>query len=228
MGRRAGVALDVDGTLVDSVHHHAVCWQRAFAQLGHDVSAARAHRHVGMGGDQLVEALIGAEGEARDGDALRASHDALFAIDLPTVRPLPGARDLLVALAREGAPVVLASSASEDEVRHYLDLLDADDLVAGWTTADDVDATKPDGALLQVAWRTLGTEAAVMIGDSPWDVLAAQDAGMPAIGVDAAGFGCASLREAGAALVVDGLPDLLDRVHDEPFVQWRDGARSAV
>lgn len=224
MGRRAGVALDVDGTLVDSVHLHAVCWQRAFAQHGYDVPAPRAHRYIGMGGDHLVPALVGDAGEARDGDAIRASHDALFAVELPTVRPLPGARELLAALAREGTPVILASSAGDPEIEHYVDLLDARDLVSGWMTADDVDATKPDGELVEVARGRLGTSVMVLVGDAPWDVLAAADAGVPAVGVDTGGFGRAALAEAGAVLVVDALDELLDRLHDEPFVQWRAAA----
>lgn len=224
MGVRAGVALDVDGTLVDSTFHHAVCWQRAFAQFGFDVTAARSHAHVGMGGDQLVPALVGDEADAEHGDAIRSAHDALFAVALPTVRPLPGAHDLLEALARTGTPVVLASSASESDLAHYLAVLEAHDLVAGWTTSEDVDVTKPDGAIVRVAARKLGTATAVMVGDSPWDVLAAGDAGIPAVGVDTGGFGRAALEEAGATLVADSLDDLVGRVNDEPFVRWTAGA----
>lgn len=220
MASRAGVALDVDGTLVDSTFHHALCWQRAFAQHGLDVTAAVAHAHVGMGGDQLVSAIAGEEVEREHGDALRAAHDTLFAIEMPTVRPMPGARELLQALAAQGAPVVLASSAGTDEIVHYLRLLDAGDLVDGWTTSDDVARTKPHADLVEVATAKLDTPTAVMIGDSPWDVRAAAAARVPTVAVDTGGFGRAALEEAGAALVVDSLGELIDHLNGEPFVEW--------
>lgn len=220
MGSRAGVALDVDGTLVDSVFHHAVCWQRAFAQFGHDVPASRVHPEIGKGGDLLVRALVGEDGERSDGDALRAAHAALFAVELPTVRPLPHARELLRSLERQGTAVVLSSSAGAAEIEHYVDLLDARDRVVGWTTSDDVQRTKPHPDLVEVAARMLGTPRVLMVGDSPWDALAARAAGHDAVGVDTGGFGRPALVEAGAALVVDDLGELLDLVHEEPFVQW--------
>jgi HAD superfamily hydrolase (TIGR01509 family) len=223
VGRRAGVALDVDGTLVDSVYQHAVCWQRAFAQFGHDVPAPRVHAQIGKGGDRLVADLVGETADREDGDAIRAAHDALFAVELPTIRALPQARALLVALRDHGAPVVLASSAGTTEIEHYVDLLGARDLVVGWTTSDDVTTTKPDPEILEVAGRMLATPDVLVIGDSPWDVLAADAAGHPSIGVDTGGFGRRTLEEAGAELVVDGLDELLHRVHDEPFVRWRTG-----
>lgn len=223
MGRRAGLALDVDGTLVDSVLHHAVCWQRAFAQFGHHVPAPRVHAQIGKGGDRLVADLAGAEAEATDGDAIRAAHATLFAVELPTVRALPDAARFLQALHATGTPVVLASSAAGAEVEHYVDLLDARDLVLGWTTSEDVDHTKPDPEVLDVVAERLGTPEVLVVGDSPWDVLAARAAGYPSVGVDTGGFGRGALEQAGADLVVDGLGELLHRVHDEPFVRWRTG-----
>ncbi len=226
MGSRAGIALDVDGTLVDSVFHHAICWQRAFAHLGHDVPASRVHPHIGKGGDLLVSALVGDDVEREDGDALRAAHAALFSVELPTVRPLPHARAFLETLAEQGTTVVLSSSAGAEEVEHYVDILGARDLVAGWTTSGDVQRTKPHPELVDVAAEMLGTPRVVVIGDSPWDVLAARAAGHEAIGVDTGCFGVAALEQAGAVLVVDGLGDLLGLVHEEPFVHWRAGVVS--
>lgn len=222
--RRAGVCLDVDGTLVDSTFQHALCWHHAFAQHGIVRPVAEMHAHVGMGGDQLVPAIAGPDVEEEHGDAIRAAHDALFGPMLPTIRPLDGARRLLEALAERHQPVVLCSSAGEDEIAHYVDLLEARDLVRGWTTSDDVARTKPHGDLVRVALRMLGAPRAVMIGDSPWDVRAATAAGIPTIGVDTGGFGEHALREAGARIVVGSMHDLLDRVNCEPFVVWRGGA----
>lgn len=222
--RRAGVCLDVDGTLVDSTFQHALCWHHAFAQFDVVRPVGVMHAHVGMGGDQLVPAIAGDDVEREHGDAIRAAHDALFATMLPTIRPLDGARRLLVALAERHQPVVLCSSAGTAEIEHYVDLLDARDLVRGWTTSDDVERTKPHGDLVRVALRMLGTPRTVMIGDSPWDVRAATAAGIPTIGIDTGGFGEPALREAGARLVVASMHDLLDRVNCEPFVVWRGGA----
>ena len=56
------------------------------------------------------------------------------------VAPLEGARELIEDLKDGATRVVLASSAKEQEVDHYLDLLDARDLADGWTTSADVEA----------------------------------------------------------------------------------------
>ncbi len=221
--KRVGVALDIDGTLVDSTYHHTICWLQAFQQ--HDVatSAARVHSHIGMGGDQLVEAIAGPAVERDRGDDIRSAHDALFAVLLPTIQPLDGARRLLEAFDTSGQRVVLCSSASAWETEHYIDLLGARDVLHGWTTSDDVERTKPHGDLVRVARERLDTPHAIMVGDSPWDVRAAAAAGTPAIGVDTGGFGADALRAAGARLVVPSLDDLLDRVNCEPFIRWRGG-----
>ena len=50
--------LDVDGTLVDTNYHHAIAWYRAFRRSFITVPVWRLHRHIGMGGDQLVAAVF--------------------------------------------------------------------------------------------------------------------------------------------------------------------------
>jgi HAD superfamily hydrolase (TIGR01509 family) len=225
--KRVGVALDIDGTLVDSTYHHTICWLQAFQQYGYRTTAARVHAHIGMGGDQLVQAVAGREAERDHGDDLRASHDALFAVLLPTIQPLAGAERLLEAFSTTGQRVVLCSSASAWETEHYIDLLGARDVLHGWTTSDDVTHTKPHGDLVRVARERLDSPHAIMVGDSPWDVRAASAAGTPAVGVDTGGFGADALRAAGARLVVSCLDDLLDRVNCEPFIRWRGGLERA-
>ena len=49
--------LDIDGTLVDTNYQHAIAWYRAFLQSDVVLPLWRIHRHIGMGGDQLVAAL---------------------------------------------------------------------------------------------------------------------------------------------------------------------------
>ena len=170
--------LDIDGTLVDTNYQHAIAWYQAFRQ--HDVRLPvwRIHRHIGMGGDQLVAALAGDDVEADLGDDIRAAEKALYLAEIQSTQPLEGALELIADLAGQGREVVLASSAKAQGVDHYLDLLDARDLVDGWTTSADVEATKPEPDLVEAALAKLGTREAVMVGDTPWDVEAARRAGI--------------------------------------------------
>ena len=135
--------LDVDGTLVDTNYHHTIAWYRAFRQHEVVLPVWRIHRHIGMGGDQLVTALAGEQVEDEQGEDIRAAEKALYAELIDEVEPLAGARALIEDLKRRGHAVVLASSAKQEEVDHYLDLLDARDLADEWTTSADVESTKP-------------------------------------------------------------------------------------
>jgi HAD superfamily hydrolase (TIGR01549 family) len=198
--------VDVDGTLVDTNYHHAIAWQRAFRADGHDVPAWRIHRHVGMGGDQFVPAVLGEKVDADRGETLRDAHTELYMELIDEIEPLPGARELLRELADEPLTVVLASSAAQEEVDRYLDLLGARDLVSAWTTSADVERTKPEPDLLEAAIGKGGGEGPyLMIGDSVWDARAAVNAGVPILGVLSGGFAEAELREAGAAAVVESV-----------------------
>jgi HAD superfamily hydrolase (TIGR01509 family) len=209
--------LDIDGTLVDTNYHHAIAWFRAFAQHGHVVALWQIHRHIGMGGDQLVAALLSDAAEAREGDAIRAAEEALYLTFIGEVAPLRGARALIEELHDRGRRVVLASSAKASEVDHYLDLLDARDLVDGWTTSADVQQTKPAPDLVLTALERLGGGPAIMIGDSTWDCRAAEDAGVPSIAVLTGGFSEQELLEAGASTVFRSIDDLRTSLDDTPL-----------
>src|SRR5436190_4216106 len=191
--------LDIDGTLVDTNYQHAVAWYRAFRQHDIILPVWRIHRHIGMGGDQLVAALAGDDVEEEKGDDIRTAEKALYLALIEEVEPMDGARDLIVDLKDSGHTVVLASSAKEDEVDHYLDLLDARELADDWTTSADVESTKPAPDLVEVALKKVGGGDAVMVGDTPWDVKAAKGADVETIAVLTGGFAEAELREAGAA-----------------------------
>ena len=212
MSEKRIAVLDVDGTLVDTNYQHALAWYRAFRSLGETFPIWRIHRLIGMGGDQLVAALGGDDVEARIGNEARArwveEADPLMA----EVALLPGARELIEALTERGHRVVLASSGKPHHVDHALDLLDAREIVAGWTTSEDVEATKPAPDLLHVALEKIGEPAdapSVVIGDSVYDVEAAKNAGMPAIVVRSGGFGDDELRDAGALAIYDTPADLM-------------------
>jgi HAD superfamily hydrolase (TIGR01549 family) len=209
--------LDIDGTLVDTNYHHALAWFRAFRQHGEALPVWRIHRHIGMGGDQLVEALCGEDVEREKGEDIRAAEKALYMALIDEVEPFAGARDLIVELKESGHAVVLASSAKPDEVEHYLDLLDARDVVDAWTESSDVEATKPEPDLVHAAMDKAGTDDAVMIGDSTWDCEAAKRAGIESIAVLTGGFSEAELREAGAVAVFSSIDELRERVRETPL-----------
>jgi len=209
--------LDIDGTLVDTNYHHALAWYRAFRQHGEVLPIWRIHRHIGMGGDHLVKALCGEHVEEEKGDDIRTAEKALYMALIEEVEPLRGARDLLGDLKDRGHAVVLASSAKEDEVDRYLDLLDARELADGWTTSADVEATKPEPDLVKAAMEKAGEGEAVMVGDSTWDAEAAARAGLETVAVLTGGFSEAELREAGAAVVFQSIDDLRERLDETPL-----------
>ena len=154
----AAAILDIDGTLVDTNYHHAIAWYRAFKQEGRIVPIWRIHRSVGMGGDQLVSALVGEEFDREKGEDVRSIEKALYMALIEEVSPLAGARELIAELKGRGLTVVLASSAKAQEVEHYLDLLDVRELADDWTTSADVEATKPEPDLVQAAVDKAGGE----------------------------------------------------------------------
>ena len=200
--------LDVDGTLVDTNYQHALAWYEAFRQSGVTLPVWRIHRHIGMGGDQLVPALTDDGFDESHGDDVRAAESALYLAAMRTVEPLAGASDLIETLRRRGHKIVLASSAKAQEVDHYLDLLDARSRVDGWTTSADVEQTKPQPDLVVAALEKGGGGDAVMVGDSTWDCRAAKEAGIESIGVLTGGFSRDELRDAGAAQVYESIVEM--------------------
>jgi HAD superfamily hydrolase (TIGR01549 family) len=209
------VLLDVDGTLIDTNYHHAIAWYRAFRAHDIVVPLWRIHRHVGMGGDQLVPALVG---DRPDEESIKDARGAEYERLIGEVSPLEGARELIVDLKDRGHPTLLASSAPQDELDHYLELIDARELVDGWTTDDDVEATKPEPDLVHAALDKAGTHDAVMVGDTPWDVEAARKAGLETVTVITGGFSEQELRDAGAAAVFESLTELRHHLDAPPFV----------
>lgn len=200
--------LDVDGTLVDTNYHHALAWHRALRDHDQQVQMWKVHRHIGMGGDQILDALIGEEAAAKQGDAIREAEAEAYGELIGEVEPMEGARELLERLREQGATTILASSAKQEEVDHYLDLLDARELVDGWTTSADVERTKPHPDLVHAALEKAGEGASVMVGDSVWDVKAARAAEVPTLAVLTGGFSEAELREAGAVQVAESIDEL--------------------
>jgi HAD superfamily hydrolase (TIGR01509 family) len=211
--------LDIDGTLVDTNYQHALGWYRAFRQHGIVLPVWRIHRHLGMGGDQVVEALTDEQTERDLGDRIREAEKELYLELIDEVEPMEGSRELIAELGQRGHVVVLASSAKEDEVEHYLDLLDARDLADAWTTSADVEETKPAPDLVHSALNKVGGSAddAVMIGDTPWDVKAAERAGVGTLAVLTGGFAIEELSESGARGVFESVADLRAALDETPL-----------
>jgi HAD superfamily hydrolase (TIGR01549 family) len=209
--------LDIDGTLVDSNYFHTIAWSRAICAHGHTVPMWRIHRAIGMGGDQMIGALLGDDVEEREGDDIRAAEKERYFELIDEVRPLEGARELIEDLKRLDRTVVLASSAKPDEVEHYLDLLDARELADAWTTSGDVERTKPYPDLVNAAIERAGGGPGIMIGDSVWDCRAAENAGVDTVAVLTGGFSDSELLKAGATIVFASIVELRERLSWTPL-----------
>ena len=209
--------VDVDGTLVDTNYQHALAWYRAFRRVGLTLPLWRIHRHIGMGGDQLVPALTDEAFDEEHGDDARAAWAEEFAPMLGEVAPVDGAHELLAGLRDDGVRVVLASSGKPEHVDAFLDLVDGRSVADAWTTSEDVERTKPAPDLLQVALEkaTDRPEDAdvVVVGDSTWDFVAAGRFGARGVALLTGGFSREELTEAGAVEVADSLPEVGRLLH---------------
>jgi len=205
---------------VDTNYHHAIAWYRAFRRHHVNLPVWRIHRHIGMGGDHLVAALAGDEVESSLGDRVRDAEKDLYLELIDEIEPFEGAHGLLEDLKARGHPMVLASSAKEDEVDHYLDLLDARELADGWTTSADVEATKPEPDLVSAAISKAspsGPGNAVMVGDSTFDCEAAKRAGIETLAVLTGGFSEQELVDAGAIAVFESIEELRSALDETPL-----------
>ncbi len=218
------VLFDVDGTLVDSNYLHVHSWQRAFAEVGIDVETWRIHRSIGMDGSTLVRSLSD-EAPDETQKQLKDLHSQFYAEMASLLRPLPGARTLLQRVAALGLKVVLATPTlggpRETELALLRKVLDCDDLVAGVTSAADVDTAKPKPDIIQVALQRAGvsTDGAVFVGDAIWDAEACARAHVISIGVLSGGVSQAELENAGAVLVFENADDLVKHIEETPIAR---------
>ena len=215
------VLFDIDGTLVDSNELHVAAWSQVFAEAGHPVDAAAIRGQIGKGGDNLVPTLLPQLATGVQ-EALADGHGRVFKqLFLDQARPFPDARALLERVHRDGRRVVLASSASRAELDHYLDLLDARDLVDAGTSIDDVGTSKPAPDIFAVALRKAGVPAAdaVAVGDAPYDAQSAARAGIGTVGLLSGGFDRAELEAAGARAIFHDAADLLARYESSPLAR---------
>ena len=225
MTRLRAILFDLDGTLVDTNDLHVEAWDRAFREHGHEFTREQIHGQVGKGGDNLLPSLL-PDASEEEQQAIDERHGEIYKGELmPTARPFPRAGDLLRRTKDEGLKVVLASSAGGEEIDHYVGLL-GKDLISFTTGKDDVEASKPCPDIFEAALRKGGLkpDEAIVIGDTPYDVIAAKRAGLECIAVLAGGFAGAELRGAGAMAVYQDAADLFDHWDELPVARTADAA----
>ena len=215
---KPAILFDLDGTLVDSVYQHVLAWREALERAGISLSVWRIHRRIGMSGGLLVNALLREVGQPVSADQtqrLRQYHAEAYARLLSQVRPLPGARELLAELTRDGVPWAIATSGWLESARPALDLLGLGP-DAPIVTRDQVRHAKPDPDLFLAAAARLGApiETSAVVGDSVWDLLAARRARALGVGLLSGGYGEDELLAAGAYRVYQDPADLLQHLDE--------------
>lgn len=216
---------DLDGTLVDSVYQHVLAWHDALEEVGIPLSVWLIHRKIGMSGGLFTNALLRETGSDIDPDfvgRLQRLHQDAYVRYSSTVRPLPGAKDLLSYLTEIGTPWAIATSGRMMSARLTLEALGIDPATTPVVTRDEVQHAKPDPDLFVAAAGRLGVDVAdaVVVGDSIWDLLAARRARSLGIGLLSGGYGAEELERAGAYRVYEDPRDLLTHL-DEVGVRRR-------
>ena len=224
------VIFDVDGTLVDSNDLHVEAWREAFRCYGKETTFEDVHGQMGKGGDQLMPVFCTEEELGRFGEELERRRVELFKSDyLPRVRPFPRVRELFERVKADGLRVALASSAKEEELERHKKSLRIEDLLEAVASADDAERSKPHPDIFEAALAGLKgvrPDEAVVVGDTPYDVVAAAKAGMRTVGLLSGGFTEEALREAGAVEIYKDVADLLEH-YDESLLKTEGAAIAA-
>lgn len=214
------VLLDVDGTLVDSNDAHAQAWLDIFEANGFDTTFERVRELIGKGGDKLVPEVTGLAPDSHDCERLKTERSTHFQrVYLPQLRAFPKAEALLRRLSGAGLDLIVASSAGDDELRPLLELCGALPYIRKQTSSDDAAHSKPDPDIVRAALAKAGCAPgeAIMLGDTPYDVEAAQKAGVRAIALRSGGHPDSALGHAIA--IYDDVADLLEHFDNSLFAQ---------
>ena len=218
-----GVVFDVDGTLVDSNDLHVEAWREAFRRYGKNLSYEEVHAQIGKGGDQLIPVFLSGKELERFGPELEAFRVKLFVKEyLPHAKAFPRVHELFEQLRADGFRVALATSSKGEELAQHKKKLGIDDLLQGYTSADDAEHSKPCPDIFEAALARLddvSADEAIVVGDSPYDALAARRAGMRMIGMLSGGFTEKELRDQGAIAVYRDVADLVERYHESVFAK---------
>lgn len=211
------ILFDIDGTLVDSNNFHVLAWAEALHVAGHDFRLSELHDQIGKGADNYLKALL-PDASEEEAEALGKAHGRLFRQHYADrLKPFPDAHELLQRCRDEGLTVMLATSASGDELERHLDVLEARAIVHGHTSADDVGCSKPCPDVFETAALKAGVKPpeAIVVGDTPYDIEAAQAAGMRTVAVRSGLFRDEQL--AGAIAIYDDVAAILADFEDSPL-----------
>ncbi len=205
---------DLDGTLVDSVYQHVLAWMEALDSEGVELSVWRIHRKIGMSGGLFVDQFLRETGLSVTPELLarlRERHAEAYKRHVRMVKPLPGAKELLVTLTDNKIPWAIATSGRLETAKPNLDALGVDPAKVPVVTRDQVRYAKPDPDLFLTAAERLGQpiENSVVIGDSIWDMLAARRCRALGVGLLSGGYGQDELERSGAVRVYEDPRDLL-------------------
>ena len=212
------VLLDVDGTLIDSNDEHAYAWVDVGREFGYEIEFGRVRRMIGMGGDKVLPELTGLTEDSPEGERILERRGEIFREQYaPSLQPFDGVRELLLRLRDDGYQLVVATSASEEDLDILLKQAGIDDVIRKATSSDDAEESKPSPDIIEAALAKGKTapEDAVMLGDTPYDVAAALRAGVTCVAVRCGGWEDDELR--GARSIYDDPADLLSRYSDSIF-----------
>lgn len=217
------VIFDLDGTLVDSNDLHVESWDRAFRHFGKQFSLEALRRQIGKGSDQYLPEFLTDQEIQKFGKKLDKYRSKLFTKEyLPRVKPFPKVRELFERIRGDGKQIALATSSKESESKIYKKLLQIEDLIDAETNADDADKSKPCPDIFEAALQKLDqsqSSQVIVVGDTRYDVEAAQKASLATIGLLCGGSSESSLREEGAIAIYRDPADLLDRYDDSPIAK---------
>jgi HAD superfamily hydrolase (TIGR01509 family) len=216
---QAAFLFDLDGTLIDSVYQHVLAWHEALALERIELSVWRIHRKIGMSGGLFANMLLRETGLEIDTDRiirLQQHHAAAYKRQIPNVRPLPGASELLTFLTDARIPWAIATSGRMETAGPAMETLGVDLSRVPVITRDLVKYAKPDPDLFLAAAERLGIDisACFVVGDSVWDMLAAQRARALGVGVLSGGYGLEELERAGAYRVFEDPAQLLKHIDE--------------
>ena len=195
------VFFDIDGTLMDTNYLHVEAWSDAFEKIGRTIPRREIHRQVGKSGKKMLEDFRFDEATAKKADKL---HGKLYKKIQKKGKPLPGACDLIAALKDRGLGVWFATSAKPEELEHTMKVLGAKDLIDDIVSSADVEEGKPAPDVFELALKKAGVrpDEAIALGDTIWDIEAAERTGVKtAVVLTGGAFGRDELERAGAVAV---------------------------
>lgn len=187
MSTAKGVIFDLDGCLVDSEPLSLEAIASEMRALGIKDATERevGDQFLGVAMPVIVQYVAKRLGSPVPPTFAARVESRLLSAYERQLRPIPGAKHLLVALRSEGIGTAIATGASLRRMAATLDLGGLSQWFEGTaSSADEVENGKPapDLFLLAAERLHLRPEECVVVEDSPHGIVGANAAGIPAIG----------------------------------------------